>query len=363
MSLELMVSPEKERVEISEREIEKISEIARYALLFATDKRYYIPLTPENYERCYKIVEKLYEKGEPITWESFIREWGAEFPSGDRETVLAEASAKLYAVAEELANHAELMHGVGKDFGSTMEIFANGVKGAREKKDIAIVIKSLLEEVAKARKRVDELTEELEESKRQIKELKRELKRVQMEALTDRLTGALNRGSLEMMISLNIKKKKRNGIPFCVAIFDIDDFKKINDTYGHLFGDEVLRKVAEIVKGGLSSGDLLYRYGGDEFCVLFPGKNLEEVVLLMERAVSNVRKIPFIGLMGKPLRVSLSVGIAEARKDDTPKDLLQRADEALYLAKDSGKNTIKTDRDVKSKSSWRIDINSLTAVD
>ncbi len=363
MSSELMVSPEKERVEISEREIEKISEIARYALLFATDRRYYIPLTPENYERCYKIVERLYEKGEPITWENFIREWGAELPSSDKETALAEASARLYAVAEELANHAELMHGVGRDFDSTMEIFTDGVREAQGKRDIAIVIKSLLEEVAKARKRVDELSRELEESKRQIKELKQELKRVQMEALTDRLTGALNRGSLETMVSLNVKRRKKNGTPFCVAIFDIDNFKEINDTHGHLFGDEVLRKITEVVRGSLSSRDLLYRYGGDEFCVLFPGRNLEEAFSLMERAASNVRKIPFIGLMGKPLRVSLSVGIAEAGKDDTPKDLLLRADEALYLAKESGKNAIRTDRDVKSRSPWTIDINSLTTVD
>ena len=358
-----MVSLKDEKAEINEKEIERVSEVARYALLFATDKRYYIPLTPENYDRCYRIVEKLYERGEPLTWENFIREWGGELPSSDKETVLAKASAKLYAVAEELANHAELMHGVGKDFDTTMETFADGVKGARERKDIAIVIRGLLEEVAKARKRVDELTRELEESKRQIRELKQELKRVQMEALTDRLTGALNRGSLETMVSLNLKRRRKNGVPFCVAIFDIDDFKEINDTHGHLFGDEVLKKITEVVKGSLSNGDLLYRYGGDEFCILFPGKNLDESLALMERAASNVRKIPFIGLMGKPLKVSLSVGIAEAKRDDTPKDLLLRADEALYFAKESGKNTIKTDKDVRSKSSWRIDISSLTTVE
>ncbi|MCS7233923.1 MAG: diguanylate cyclase [Synergistetes bacterium] len=335
-------------LEKRKKELERISEIARTALIFATDKRYYIPLTPENYERCYKIVEKFKESNIPLTWENFIKEWGLNLGTSDKETVLAETSAKLYAVAEELANHAENLHGMGKDFDSTIEIFSDGVKEAVEKRDISSLVKGLLEEVVRARKKIDDLNKELEDSKRQIKDLKQELKKVQTEALTDRLTGALNRGSLETMVVLNIKKKKVEGTPFSVVIFDIDNFKEINDKYGHVFGDDVLRKVTEVVKSGLSNGDLLYRYGGDEFCILMPGRKLEDAFAVMERILSNVEKVLFPTSKGNQIRVTLSAGLAEASKKDTPRELLLRADEALYLAKSKGKGNIKTERDLKT---------------
>jgi len=132
-----------------------------------------------------------------------------------------------------------------------------------------------------------------------------------------------------------------------VAIYDIDNFKDINDSYGHIFGDEVLRKVTETVKASLSNGDLLYRYGGDEFCVLLPGRRLNDALDVMNRALSNVEKLSFPTDKGKLLKVSISIGLAEAVKKDTPKDLLLRADECLYLAKRSGRGNIKTERDLK----------------
>lgn len=333
-------------VERRKRELEKISEIARWALIFATDKRYYIPLTPENYEKCYSIVERLKERGVSLTWENFIKEWGLGSESLGKETVLAETSAKLYAMAEELANQADQLYGVGRDFDSTIEIFADGVKEAKDRKDVASLIKGLLGEIAQAQKKVEELTKELEDSKRQIKELKQELRKVQIEALTDRLTGALNRGSLETMVMVNIKKRRAEGTPFSVVIFDIDNFKKINDEHGHVFGDDVLKKVTEVVKSSLANGDLLYRYGGDEFCILLPGRKLSDAVDIMERVFSNIEKIAVMDSKGRVLRVSISAGIAEANKKDTPKDLLLRADEALYLAKNSGKGMIKTERNL-----------------
>lgn len=335
-------------IERKRKELEKISEIARMALIFATDKRYYIPLTPENYERCYRIVEKLNEKGISLTWENFIKEWGLKFEISDKEAVLAETSAKLYAVAEELSNHAEVLHGVGKGFDSTIEIFADEVREAAERKDVTSLIKGLLEEVVRARKRIEDLNKELEDSKRQIKELKQELKKVQTEALTDRLTGALNRGSLETMVFLNIKRRKAEGVPFSVVIFDIDNFKEINDKYGHIFGDDVLKKVTEIVKGTLSNGDLLYRYGGDEFCILMSGRKLEDAFSVMDRVLSNVEKVLFTTPKGNQIKVTLSAGLAEASKKDSPRDLLLRADEALYLAKSKGKGNIKTEKDLKT---------------
>jgi len=338
---------ENDELEKRRKEIERISETARLALIFATDKRYYIPLTPENYERSYRIVESMKERGVSLTWENFIKEWGLGSGPSDKETVLAEASAKLYAVAEGLATQADQLHGVGKDFGSTIEIFVDGIREIKDRRDVISLIRDLLQEVAEAHRKVDELTRELEESKQQIKDLKQELRRVQTEALTDRLTGALNRGSLEMMVLLNIKKKKAEGVPFSVAIYDIDNFKDINDSYGHIFGDEVLRKVTETVKASLSNGDLLYRYGGDEFCVLLPGRRLNDALDVMNRALSNVEKLSFPTDKGKLLKVSISIGLAEAVKKDTPKDLLLRADECLYLAKRSGRGNIKTERDLK----------------
>ena len=154
----------------------------------------------------------------------------------------------------------------------------------------------------------------------------------------DRLTNLLNRGEVETALSRGLSEAKNSREPFSVLILDIDDFKGINDTYGHDTGDAALRSVASILKESTRQSDAPGRWGGDEFFVVLPNTPLsrtESIAQRIRRAVSCLDILPG----GR--HITTSIGIAEARPDDTTISLFQRADRALYCAKkDQGKDAV-----------------------
>ncbi len=125
-----------------------------------------------------------------------------------------------------------------------------------------------------------------------------------------------------------------------MLVIDIDHFKQVNDTYGHRFGDDVLRAVAHAVGDTIRRSDVLYRYGGEEFVVLASHTTLTGARQLAERIRGNVAGIATVG--GRELRVTVSVGAAQLRAGESAEALFVRADQALYRAKESGRNRVET---------------------
>lgn len=157
-------------------------------------------------------------------------------------------------------------------------------------------------------------------------------------SITDELTGAYNRRHFLVQATYAFAQAKAHGEPFALVLFDADDFKKINDTYGHLAGDRVLRQVAEVARVGLRSNDLLARWGGEEFIVLLPGARLEEALGAARRVQEG---IAHASLGAEELRVTVSIGVAMFQPTlPGLDDLLSQADDALYRAKAEGKNRI-----------------------
>lgn len=156
---------------------------------------------------------------------------------------------------------------------------------------------------------------------------------------TDSLTGLLNHGSWKDLLHLKFHKCRYSQCQAVIALIDIDHFKAINDTYGHLVGDSVLRQLSKDLRDNLREDDLAGRYGGDEFCVIFPEMSLERANAVMERlreAFGNYRnaEVP-------ELRVSLSIGLASCRKNFNDAGAwLNEADKALYVAKNTGRNKV-----------------------
>jgi diguanylate cyclase (GGDEF)-like protein len=159
-------------------------------------------------------------------------------------------------------------------------------------------------------------------------------------AYQDQLTGTLNRNFLEENAKKLLLKFKLAYNNTGVIMLDIDDFKKINDTYGHGTGDLALIEVAKTIKKLLRKEDLLIRYGGEEFVILLPNCDLEDTYLIAEKIRKEVEKIK-IPLQNKKLSLTISLGITTIKDEDkTIFDSIKRADKALYKAKKSGKNKV-----------------------
>jgi diguanylate cyclase (GGDEF)-like protein len=165
---------------------------------------------------------------------------------------------------------------------------------------------------------------------------------MQLHASTDDLTGVLNRRYFFKMASSLLERARRRQKPLSLMVLDMDHFKAVNDTHGHLDGDAVLRRVAEVLGENLRSDDVLGRYGGEEFIIILPDTPLqphgEKAAERLRQAVATER---FISNEGVEFGCTISIGVAELTKDDTSlARLFQRADRALYDVKANGRNGV-----------------------
>lgn len=165
-------------------------------------------------------------------------------------------------------------------------------------------------------------------------------------ATMDALTGLNNRRQFEIRLNQEFATAKRKNKKLCCMMTDIDYFKKINDTYGHIAGDIVLKKVASIIESQLREYDTASRYGGEEFCILLPYTTIEEAKFVAERLRKKVESekidIQQVYSNQKEIQVTISIGVSEFNEHTilTPKDLYKKADEALYQAKEQGRNRV-----------------------
>ena len=167
--------------------------------------------------------------------------------------------------------------------------------------------------------------------------LNEELRRKHQFAMTDGLTGIANRHAYNELIAKEIGRYKRNNTPFAFLLFDIDNFKYINDTYGHEVGDTVIIDVAHILKDHIRDIDFIARYGGEEFVVVLPETNINAAELVANKLRVLIECNEF-NFNGKRAVITMSVGFAEIKINETKKELFERADAALYEAKNSGRN-------------------------
>ncbi|OSM02178.1 GGDEF domain-containing response regulator [Magnetofaba australis] len=158
-------------------------------------------------------------------------------------------------------------------------------------------------------------------------------------AYTDALTGACNRARLEGVMHAEMHRAMRHRSPLSIVMFDIDHFKKVNDTYGHNAGDDVLKKLIELVKNNLRASDTVARWGGEEFVLITPESGSEDARLLAEK----LRKLIEQTEMPQAGGITCSFGVAQYRAHDSIRMLVERADQALYEAKSKGRNQVCVD--------------------
>ncbi len=162
-------------------------------------------------------------------------------------------------------------------------------------------------------------------------------------ATTDSLTQLFNRRYLDEKLPVLVVGAQQNSTFLCIALVDLDDFKKINDSFGHTAGDSVLKVVSGVLKSNIRRGaDWAARYGGEEFLLAFPGAPCAEVYKVMERIRSQIEESK-IEWRGKNINVTASIGLVTMIPGETVDELVSRCDNLLYKAKTSGKNRIETD--------------------
>lgn len=205
---------------------------------------------------------------------------------------------------------------------------------------IKAAVQHLVMETQKMQSSNKKLQEKLETSSSEIESLRQNLEEVQREAMTDALTGIANRKMFDAVLRRAAMEAMEGGEPLCLALTDIDFFKKFNDTYGHQTGDQVLKLVARIMKENVKGRDLAARYGGEEFGVILPHTAIADAKTVCEQirntvASKRIRNRQTGEEMGN---ITLSLGVALFRPGEPLSELIHRADEGLYFAKRHGRN-------------------------
>ncbi|MBI3299098.1 MAG: GGDEF domain-containing protein [Elusimicrobia bacterium] len=174
-------------------------------------------------------------------------------------------------------------------------------------------------------------------------DLRRRVEELHLRSVTDGMTGAFSHAYLQEALSIELERARREGHPLSVLMLDLDDFKKLNDGHGHLFGDRVLKELTETASMNIRQEDVLGRYGGEEFLVIMPGADAEVAAQVAERvrkAFERASIVPIHG--GVPVRTTVSIGAAsgDGRDGLDALGLIALADKRLYAAKRAGKNRV-----------------------
>jgi diguanylate cyclase len=277
---------------------------------------------------------------EETTWrlyEKHIAEVDPESMSrlGDNlKRVITEVASSTTAVNDQAGLYGDKLQAVGTRLESSEVALP-------EFKDI---VKDTFMDTVRMRDTVSSVQQRLQSSQSEIEELRQELARVKEECLVDSLTGLLNRRAFDLRIGELFDAADGRGETFSIIVVDIDHFKRINDGYGHLFGDRVIRAVGSALKAGVKGKDFVGRYGGEEFAILLPATHLKGAWAVAEGvrrlvAGSRIRRLNNDEVVGN---ITVSAGVATHRAGEGIQSVFERADAALYRAKNGGRNRVET---------------------
>ncbi len=225
---------------------------------------------------------------------------------------------------------------------SHLEQWSDGVAEKLRPSLVEMRIDGLLSETRHMQESLSALNQRLEESQSEIERLRHDLTRVRQEALTDGLTGLLNRKAFDEELAAVIAEAKGKDMPPCLVLIDIDHFKRVNDTFGHVLGDRVLRAIGGLLKACVKGQDSVARYGGEEFALLLPDTPLKGAQSVAEGlrekiAASRIQRLSTETPIGS---ITISAGVASYRADEAITSFIERADAALYTSKAAGRNRV-----------------------
>lgn len=232
------------------------------------------------------------------------------------------------------------------DYHDKIERCADKISQASDITELTEVLEEVMRETRVIQLNAQRSRDELNQMRSKVNAAEQEVKRLQDELANasqmvrhDPLTGALNRKGMNEALEAEVARIHRHGGNLCLALLDIDNFKKLNDSLGHAAGDAALVHLAKVVQEAIRPEDTLARYGGEEFVVILPDTSLDNAVTAMTRVQRELTRRFFLHNNDKIL-ITFSCGVAELGENEPATDTLQRADGAMYLAKRAGKNRV-----------------------
>lgn len=259
---------------------------------------------------------------------------------------LKEAQASLrHMLAGFMDQLATLSTSTGK-YHDNLARSAQRISQANDIAEISVVLdevmrdtQSIQAETLRTRAELEEARERASQAETRMQELQLQLEEASRLMRHDQLTGALNRRGLEEIFEKESSRALRRNAPICVALLDIDNFKRLNDTYGHSTGDEALIHLTQVIRANLRPNDTAARLGGEEFVILYPETDLEEAQLALIRLQRALTKAYFLANEQR-LLITFSAGVTLWQPGEALNAALNRADEAMYEAKQTGKNKV-----------------------
>jgi diguanylate cyclase len=237
---------------------------------------------------------------------------------------------------------------------SDSESFSQRLDGANQRLSrhesvgpIRDIVLALIADNREMRGKLDSVRNQLEDSRLQVVQLQNNLERAEEASLRDMVTGIGNRRFFDSCFAEEVEKARRVGDHFCLALADIDRFKHVNDRFGHLVGDRLLRLFANILVKNVRGQDKVARFGGEEFALIFPGARLSEAIVALERirGILEAKQWTIEPSGERISKVTASFGVARLRANESPTDLLRRVDQRLYDAKTQGRNRVLAEED------------------
>lgn len=258
------------------------------------------------------------------------------------------ASSLVLGEIDQIMDMIDLALGSTAKYGESLQAFSNDLAGPIDRKRIRDVLASLVRATHEVTETNHSLEARLKETRTEIETLRETLECVRVEAVTDPVTGIANRKHFQDMLNKAVDTASAQGTPLALVVIDIDHFKRFNDLYGHLTGDQVLRLVSMAMREQVKSKATLARFGGEEFGIILPETRRDaarETAELIRNSVLNRELVK--RSTGESLgKITVSVGVAEFRVGESSTTFLERADQCMYVAKRSGRNRTITDAEV-----------------
>ncbi|MCI4660813.1 MAG: GGDEF domain-containing protein [Neomegalonema sp.] len=318
-----------------------------------TARAHNTPLVPEAYrvwfeyaagtqpslkERIDAIVETAQRVSPPELRRVHEEFFEAEMPDSGMDRLTNRLNAELEDVIQLLQSNLSSQ----SDFMGTLGEVDQQLSVETQAKDLKTLVTLLLAKNRQFYENSREFHDHLQNADDEIKQIRRELEELRQDAFVDHLTQIPNRRHLDKILREEMDRARQSKKPLCLAIADVDHFKKFNDTWGHHIGDVVLKQTARILSRNVKGRDTAGRFGGEEFMIILPETSLRNARNLCDQMRKTLEKLSFvIKSSNQHIKdVTASFGVTVMRPDDNEASLIERADKHLYKAKENGRNRI-----------------------
>lgn len=317
-------------------------------------RKYDIPCTPPNYAIWYeyhagqspnlkRTIDVIISNSAGFDEATLQDLHSVFFSFAKEEQVVRETSLKVLDALQDILDVADSARADARHFGAQLDDFASSGR-LPNFENLKELIESLVTESKKMARKSEYVGLRIRESSEKIQALEHNLEAAIRDASQDSLTGVANRKSFDTTIRTLAGDAMNSGDDLSLLMIDIDHFKKVNDTWGHQTGDQVLRHLAQTLQKAMRGGDHVARYGGEEFAAILPRTEISAAVSVAQNIRTALAREPLVLKVDPPFTpVTVSIGVACYEPGESLTEWVERADAALYRAKDGGRNRVESE--------------------